>query len=187
MSNNWKHKSFVQFQGKVSTIVAFGLFLQTLLVLSQLRTNQPKRSSSKLVWSLPAAFTSFLIWICLNQGNFIGCLTQQLWKTLSHVPTAAVFSIICGTSTLLLYSWLYAHMLKVLPQSFTFGEASVVGQGFVIFLLNAGLRLAGRSTYIAEHDIDDTTLMLQVNDHDQCMLIQSYYRRFIHFRWAWSA
>lgn len=142
MSNTWKHKSFVQFQGKVSTIVAFGLFLQTLVLLSQLRTNKPKGSSNKLLYSLPAAFTSFLIWICLNQ--------------------AAVFSIISGSSALLIYGWLYAHMLKALPQSFTFGEASVVGQGFVLFLLNAALRLSGHSTYNAEHDIDDTTLILQI-------------------------
>ncbi|XP_037050266.1 dolichol kinase [Bradysia coprophila] len=142
MANTWKHKSYVQFQGKVSTIVAFGLFLQTLVVLSQLRTNKPIGSSRKLLSSLPAAFTSFLIWICLNQ--------------------AAVFSIVCGTSALLLYGSLYVHMLKVLPQSFTFGEASVVGQGFVLFLLNVGLRLSGHSTYSAKHDIDDVTLILQI-------------------------
>lgn len=80
ISNTWKHKAFVQFQGKVSTIVAFGLFLQTLVVLSQLRTNKSKGSTSKILVSLPAAFTSFLIWICLNQGiklcRFQLCLTS---------------------------------------------------------------------------------------------------------------
>lgn len=70
MTNTWKHKPLVQFQGKVSTIIAFGLFLQTLVVLSQIRTKKSKGSLSKILVSLPAIFTSFLIWICLNQGRF---------------------------------------------------------------------------------------------------------------------
>lgn len=52
--------------------------------------------------------------------------------------------------------------LKNLPKSFTFGEVSVVGQAFVLFLLNAGLRLFGHSTYNADHDTEDVTLILQV-------------------------
>lgn len=142
MSNTWKHKSFVQFQGKVSTIIAFGLFLQTLVVLSQIRSNKSKSSSSKISLALPAAFTSFLIWICLNQG--------------------ALFSLCCGTSTTLFYGWLYVYLLKVLPRSFTLGEASVVTQGFVLFLLNIGVRLIGFSNFVPKHGIDDISLILQV-------------------------
>ncbi|KAJ6634691.1 Dolichol kinase, partial [Pseudolycoriella hygida] len=142
ITNTWKHKSFVQFQGNVSTIVVFGLFLQTLAVFSEKRTNKSKRSKSKILLSLPAAFTSFLIWICLNQG--------------------IIFSISCGTSTLLLYGWFYVYILEKLPHCFTFGEASIVAQGFVIFLLNAVLRLIEFTTYNAEHDIDEISLILQV-------------------------
>lgn len=167
MTNTWKHKTFVQFQGKVSTIIAFGLFLQTLVVLSQLRTNSA--SKSKFLLSLPAAFTSFLIWICLNQGLYAltsttppSPLYQLSIRSTHFLFVAAVFSLFCGTSALLFYGWLYVYLLRVLPQSFTFGEASVVAQGFVLFLLNVGLRLFDFATYNTKHDIDDITFILQV-------------------------
>lgn len=76
---------------------------------------------------------------------------------------ATVFSVICGTSALLFYGWLYLHILKNLPLSFTFGEASVVAQGFVLFLLNAGLRLFQFATYSDELDIEEVSLTLQVS------------------------
>lgn len=74
----------------------------------------------------------------------------------------AMFSLICGTSALLFYGWLYVYTLKILPQCFTFGEASIVVQGFILFLVNAALRFFAFSTYNEDHNIDDISLILQV-------------------------
>lgn len=83
-----------------------------------------------------------------------------------------VFSVCCGTSALLLYSWLYVYILKNLPQSFTFGEASVVSQGFVLFLLNVGLRFFEFSTYNADQEMVDMSLILQVSSTFAYILIK---------------
>lgn len=87
---------------------------------------------------------------------------DKLIETISSL-IEAVFSLICGTSALMFYGWLYVYILKALPQSFTFGEAAVVAQGFVLFLLNAGLRLFAFASYNDEHAIDEVTLILQVS------------------------
>lgn len=89
------------------------------------------------------------------------CVSLKHFFFVSFV--AAVFSLVCGTSALLFYGWFYVYMLKTLPHCFTFGEASIVAQGFVLFLLNAGLRVFEFATYNEEHDIDDVSLILQVS------------------------
>lgn len=74
MTNVWKHKPAVEFQYKISTIIAFGLFLQSLFIFYRLASTKKFKASIRFLISvLPSAVTSFFIWICLKQGIKVYC------------------------------------------------------------------------------------------------------------------
>lgn len=69
MINTWKHTTSAHFEYKLSTIISFGLFLQSIeifLKLANNRINNLLNISTKL---LPGGLCSFLVWICLKQGR----------------------------------------------------------------------------------------------------------------------
>ena len=121
MVNTWNSGRHPSFDYKLTTIITFGLFLQTLQIFLWLAG---KIENTKIEFSLkliPGALTSFLIWICLKQHT--------------------IFCILAAFVSLINYEILYFYILKRLPRCFTLGEACIVVQGFIIFSLNAFLQL----------------------------------------------
>lgn len=47
-----------------------------------------------------------------------------------------IFSVLCGTISTMSYYALFLFVLRRMPKCFTYGEASVIVQGIVIFLAN---------------------------------------------------
>lgn len=72
MVNLWRHKVDLEFQYKISAIVAFGLAIQSLMVFWRLSLAKSVglriNVSRSLIIAFPVVTTSFLVWICLNQG-----------------------------------------------------------------------------------------------------------------------
>ncbi|XP_062556017.1 dolichol kinase [Armigeres subalbatus] len=107
---------------KRSTILSFGLALQTVWIFISLRTRRFQRPTGKLLYSCTSiGTTSFLLWVCLKDN--------------------VVFVSVSAVLGITLYNWIYFKMLKQLPKSFTLGEAAVVGQGVTIFAYYAFLQL----------------------------------------------
>lgn len=111
----------VTFDYKITTIISFGLLVQTFAWYIRLLTEKMSIAFNVLVTLTPGLFTSFLVWICLKQTVF--------------------FSIICGIGSTLFYDFLYSYVLKRLPKSFTLGEGAIVMQGITLFVFNAFLQL----------------------------------------------
>lgn len=111
----------VTFDYKITTIISFGLLVQTVAWYLRLLTEKMSIAFNVLATLTPGIFTSFLVWICLKQTEF--------------------FSIICGIGTTLFYDFLYFYVLKRLPKSFTLGESAIVMQGITLFVFNAFLQL----------------------------------------------
>lgn len=124
----------VGFDYKITTIISFGLLVQTVAIYCKLSTEKSSFLLNAFTKLLPGAFTSFLVWICLKQTE--------------------VFSMICGFGATLLYDFLYFYVLKCLPKSFTLGEGAVVMQGVTLFLFNAFLQLP---SYFMRNEIVLTT------------------------------
>lgn len=119
--DNYRYpQNSLSFDYKMTTIVAFGIFIQSIVIILNLWLSFRKYLNA-IYTLIPAGLTSFLIWICLKQEISVSCF----W----------------GTGSTVLYSLLYYKALKALPKSFTFGEASVIVQGFTLFLLNACLQI----------------------------------------------
>lgn len=72
MVNLWRHKNGLEFQYKLSAIVAFGLAIQSLVVFWRLTLAVGLRInvSGALTRTFPVVTTSFLVWICLKQGLY---------------------------------------------------------------------------------------------------------------------
>lgn len=121
MINTFNKGNVVHFDYKLTTILAFGLFLQTVEIYLKLATDTRNVSLNILFKLIPGLFTSFLVWICLRQ--------------------AIVFSLLCGLSVLMLYNSLYFIVIRKLPKSFSLGEAAIVIQGTTLFLFNCFLQL----------------------------------------------
>ncbi|XP_030558091.1 dolichol kinase [Drosophila novamexicana] len=100
--------------------VAIGMCLRTLFFLlsSYLKTGPLIERASNL---LPGIATS--LWLTL--------LLDITWP----------FALIAGLLLIRLYQHVYISVLRGLPQTFTFGEAAILVQGLVLFLLNASFRL----------------------------------------------
>lgn len=111
----------VGFDYKITTIISFGLLVQTVAIYGKLVTEKSSFVFNVFTKLLPGTFTSFLVWICLKQ--------------------TVVFSTICGFGTTLLYDFLYFYVLIKFPKSFTLGEGAIVMQGVTLFLFNAFLQL----------------------------------------------
>lgn len=91
---------------------------------------------------IPAAFTAFLLHICLHQS--IG------------------FCAISSLSSTIVYNGLFFYVLKRLPKSFTYGEISIILQGFTLFLLNAFIRFIEINDYKPVTDMERMSTILQV-------------------------
>lgn len=52
-----------------------------------------------------------------------------------------IFSAFSGLATMTIYDGLFLFVLRKMPNSFTYGEAAIVLQGFVIFLTNLYFKL----------------------------------------------
>ncbi|CAD7087707.1 unnamed protein product [Hermetia illucens] len=119
--NNIRYpKSSSAFDYKMTTIVSFGLCLQSIYIFTCILESRSKLLRICLI-SIPGICTSLFIQIILNQ-------------------TTAV-SVIWGLTTTLTYNYVYFKLLKTLPRSFTYGEASVAAQGLILFLMNGFLRI----------------------------------------------
>jgi dolichol kinase len=105
----------------MSTIISFGLLLQSICQFVLLAQAEYKKTLAVSFKLLNASITSFLIWICLNQG--------------------IIFSTVSGVFVILLYSWLLFFSMQKLPRGFTLGEASIVCQGIVLFLFSCYIHL----------------------------------------------
>lgn len=111
----------IQTEYKISTIICFGLVLQTIEIFLKLVLDGINISIKFITKILPAACTVFLLWYCLKL-NFTFCLGSAI-------------------STTFFYNFMYYYLLRACPKSFTLGEAAIVVQGFTLFLYNVFLQL----------------------------------------------
>lgn len=111
----------MQFSYELSTVLLFGMFLQSLEVFYGLAQPDFKIVERISVGSTPWLVTSMLIWLLLNQN--------------------ILFSIVTSFIVNFVYRCSYIYLLKSLPQTFTLGEGSIVSQALVIFLYNCYLKL----------------------------------------------
>lgn len=103
---------------KRSTILCFGLFLQSLAIFLSLRSRVSPRLAIKLLCTTcTAGITGFLFWVCLKDNVRV--------------------SLISATAAVVLYDLVYFRILRRMPKCFTLGEASIICQGLVVFLYNA--------------------------------------------------
>ncbi|XP_063696125.1 dolichol kinase [Culicoides brevitarsis] len=135
------------FDYKITTIISFGLFLQTLAIYYSLFTDRFNFISNGLLHLSPGLVSALLIWNCMRQNY--------------------VFSIVCGLCTTILYQALYYRVMKCLPRSFTLGEGAVVVQGLTLFLFNAFLQLpsiyyTGKSPQTQTTEMASMTPILQI-------------------------
>lgn len=73
-------------------------------------------------------------------SNLLPGIATSLWLTLL-LDITWPFALIAGLLLIRLYQHVYISVLRGLPQTFTFGEAAILVQGLVLFLLNASFRL----------------------------------------------
>jgi len=112
----------IQFNYELSTTILFGLMLQSIeIFISFTFIEQMPIWTKLLLKTVPACTTSILI----NQ-----ILGQNL-----------IFSFITGVVIMIVYYLTLMYMLKAMPRCFTFGEATIVVQGLIIFVYNCFLIL----------------------------------------------
>lgn len=63
---------------------------------------------------------------------------------------------------MLLYHFSFSYILKQLPYSFTLGEASIIAQGFVLFVCNAYFRFVDYANHLPKGNMAQMTTILQV-------------------------
>ena len=122
--NVWKHKKLPSFDYKLNSIIAFGLLIETILIFIKLHTdsnNSRNRLINFVKNVIPFLVTSFLIWICLKQ--------------------TVLFSVTSGFFTTVAFNLFYFYLLKLLPKSFTLGEAAITAQSFILFFYNSSISL----------------------------------------------
>ncbi|XP_031626122.1 dolichol kinase [Contarinia nasturtii] len=117
--NRWKYERSATFEYKFSTVIAFGMALQSMVFhfASQFR-------SKIFLWILrivPCAAVSLLLIFFLYQD--------------------VVFSLFSGFTIVITYQALFSFILRRMPRSFTYGELTIVTQGFMIFLMNLYFKL----------------------------------------------
>lgn len=76
---------------------------------------------------------------------------------------AVAFSILLALFSTVTYNGLCFYVHKHLPNSFTYGEASIVLQGCVLFLVNVFLKLANIVDYEPLTNMGRMSTILQVN------------------------
>lgn len=117
----FRNQKSIELDFKLTTIISFGLFLQSLEIFLKLACERIHLIFSLIFKFIPGLISATLIWFYLKQD--------------------ADFCLIHGIGVTLIYNFIYIYVLKTLPRSFTLGEASVVVQGFILFLYNCFLQL----------------------------------------------
>lgn len=136
--NCWRLQKSTTFEYKFSAILTFGLALQTECI--HLNYKIKSRILQFGIYSIAPIATCLLLKVLLNQGKLISIKSltnrNRLWYF-----SDAIFSAFCGVISTLSYFALFMFVLRKMPKSFTYGEASVVVQGLVIFLANLYFKL----------------------------------------------
>ncbi|XP_055308578.1 dolichol kinase isoform X2 [Sitodiplosis mosellana] len=104
----------------------------------------PKIRLQKFVWilqAIPSVFVSILLISLLYQG--------------------ILFGVFIGFITLFTYHTLFNFVLREMPNSFTYGEAAIIAQGLVVFLMNFYIKLNQKTN---EHtsEMKQLTIILQI-------------------------
>lgn len=136
--NYWQHERSVSFEFRFSAIVAFGLLIQTQAIYFETRAQ--KQILNLILILVAPITTSLLIFYCLYQGELFDSsfLKQNLIKSYFVGIICSIFS---GFVTTIFYRALFHFVLREMPKSFTYGEASIVIQGFILYLTNLLFKL----------------------------------------------
>lgn len=159
--NCWQHQRALSFDYKLSAIVAFGLFLQSLVQIGRLNTTNGR---FLILRAVPSTVTATMIFVCLHQSNstrFTNIFIARHWQWMIASADFIVSAII-GLTTKFTFNWLFFYVLLHMPRSFTFGEASIVVQGVTIFILNVFLKLSTITEHNPVTDIEKMSTILQV-------------------------
>lgn len=117
----FRNQNSIGLDYKLTTIMSFGLFLQSLEIFLKIACEKIHLILSIILKLIPGLMTALFIWINLKQD--------------------VDFCLIHGICVSLIFNFVYIYVLKTLPRSFTLGEAAVVVQGFILFLYNCFLQL----------------------------------------------
>ncbi|XP_071453950.1 dolichol kinase [Hetaerina americana] len=123
-------------------IISSGLIGASAIFISNLATTEQNVRKFSALFYVPAVITSVLLLFLLKEG-LLFCLTFGL---------GATFSYFIGLPIL----------LGRFPNSFTFGEASVVAQALVIFVLTSTVNLISSNNPQGLSDVEKVTVILQV-------------------------
>uniref|UniRef100_A0A182M0P1 dolichol kinase n=1 Tax=Anopheles culicifacies TaxID=139723 RepID=A0A182M0P1_9DIPT len=105
---------------KRTVLVTFGLLLQSLVIRGSLLSR----------WNRRQAVLLTLLVATISGGLFIVCLKEN-----------AAFAGFSGLLPVILYDRVFFTLLKTIPKSFSYGEASVAAQGFIAFVYCTFLQL----------------------------------------------
>ncbi|XP_030385369.1 dolichol kinase [Scaptodrosophila lebanonensis] len=89
----------------------------------------------------------FFVYMFVDTGILIKCLISLLPGAITSViyvvalDTSWAYALAAGFLITVLYQHCYICVLRALPYTFSFGEAAVLVQGLVLFVLNATYRL----------------------------------------------
>uniref|UniRef100_A0A182VZW7 dolichol kinase n=1 Tax=Anopheles minimus TaxID=112268 RepID=A0A182VZW7_9DIPT len=114
------HQQHLPRDFKRTVLVTFGLLLQSLVIRGTLASR----------WNRGQAILLTLLVTSCCCGLFIVCLKENV-----------VLAGVSGLLPVILYDKLFFTLLKTIPKSFTYGEASIVAQGFVVFTYCTFLQL----------------------------------------------
>lgn len=132
---------------KYSMIIAFGLLLQSIKMYLMLTNFWRKVLAVDLtVQLLPSIVTAALLSVCLHEN--------------------IAFSAVLSIAALMSYNGVCLYVLKHLPRSFTYGEATIVVQGFVLFLVNVLMKLIFIVDYEPLSNVSQISTILQVNHRE---------------------
>lgn len=159
-----KHQVAVSDEYKYSLIIAFGLLLQSIEIYLKLNNYWRQFLAEDVVTKcLPGICSAFFISICLHQGKHeYSFMYFEYWLT-SCSRLGVIFSAVLAFASTSAYSGLCYYVLKHLPRSFTYGEATIVLQGSVLFLVNVFLKLPTMINYHPLSNMARMSTILQVS------------------------
>ncbi|XP_058061969.1 dolichol kinase [Anopheles bellator] len=105
---------------KRTVIVTFGLLLHSLAICGLVRERLNRRQTVLLLFAY-GSLCSLLFYVCLGEN--------------------AVFCVLSGLLPIVFYDRIYFTILRTVPKSFTYGEATIVAQGIVCFVYCTVLQL----------------------------------------------
>lgn len=126
----------IQLNYEITTVILFGLMLQSFEIFTRFMGDKQPVYVRVILKITPSCLTAILINQILDQD--------------------VMFSLITTISSMLVYHLTLIYILKTMTRSFTFGEATIVVQGFTVFLYNCFLSLPNinrASTLIDQLDI----------------------------------